>query len=509
MESSESVFRDPKFYLSNDSSLDVTAVEQYSLPNGFPARDPFNNHGLQAKYVFSNASTATVASVYPNKEFKMEQKKAPVKPVVEQAFPEGGLAGWATALGAFIIQFCGFGYSTSYGVFQDFYVREYLSKESSSSIAWIGSVNAFLVISGGLLAGRIYDRGHFYALLWGGSALISFSLFMLSLTEKDHFYQVLLSQGFGVGIGVGMIYVPSVAILSHYFRQRRSLVMTIVAAGSSLGAVVHPIMLNNLIPKIGFAKATRANAGLISGLLLIACLIMKTRLPPPTTTPNLKKSLVKFSKDKAYICCIFGFFFFIIGFFYPIFYLQLDSITHHLSPNFAFYSLVVMNASSCIGRIFAGLTAGLFGIGNLVVASTAWCSILIFFMIGISDVASVVLFAGIYGFSSGAYVALMAPMIANLADDVSEIGLRMGIGFTLAGFGSLIGAPIEGALLTSSFIWWRASVFSGVMAAMGCIMYIGMVIFLRKKKRMQETLPVHKVVFESMEVETSVKGSLA
>lgn len=100
MESSESVFRDPKFYLSNDSSLDVTAVEQYSLPNGFPARDPFNNHGLQAKYVFSNASTATVASVYPNKEFKMEQKKAPVKPVVEQAFPEGGLAGWATALGA-------------------------------------------------------------------------------------------------------------------------------------------------------------------------------------------------------------------------------------------------------------------------------------------------------------------------------------------------------------------------------------------------------------------------
>lgn len=30
-------------------------------------------------------------------------------------------------------------------------------------------------------------------------------------------------------------------------------------------------------------------------------------------------------------------------------------------------------------------------------------------------------------------VALMAPMIANLADDVSEIGLRMGIGFTLAG----------------------------------------------------------------------------
>lgn len=129
---------------------------------------------------------------------------------------------------------------------------------------------------------------------------------MLSLAEEGQYYQVFLSQGLGVGIGVGMIYVPSVAILSHYFRRRRSLVMTVVATGSSLGAVVHPIMLNNLLPKIGFAKATRANAGLISGLLLLACLIMKTRLPPPATSPDLRKSLVKFSKDKAYVFSTLG-----------------------------------------------------------------------------------------------------------------------------------------------------------------------------------------------------------
>lgn len=116
---------------------------------------------------------------------------------------------------------------------------------------------------------------------------------------------------------------------------------------------------------------------------------------------------------------MYRFFLFIIGFFYPIFYLQLDSITHHLSPNFAFYSvvivffisdldlphpfqLVVMNGCSCIGRIFAGFSGGLFGIGNLVVFSTGCCSILIFFMIGISEVSSVVLFAAVYGFFSGA-----------------------------------------------------------------------------------------------------------
>ncbi|KAJ7046294.1 hypothetical protein C8F04DRAFT_1063903 [Mycena alexandri] len=40
---------------------------------------------------------------------------------------------WATVLGAFLIQFCGFGYTTSFGVYQDFYVRDYLSQSSPSA----------------------------------------------------------------------------------------------------------------------------------------------------------------------------------------------------------------------------------------------------------------------------------------------------------------------------------------------------------------------------------------
>ncbi|KAF8957730.1 MFS general substrate transporter [Flammula alnicola] len=422
-------------------------------------------------------------------ESESEKKGEVASKAVQPAgpsFPEGGFKAWATVFGAFLIQFCGFGYTTSYGVFQDYYVRIHLTNESASTISWIGSINAFLVVAGGLLAGRVYDRGYFYQLLYGGSLLISFSLFMLSLTKPNHYYQVLLSQAFGVGIGIGMIYVPSIAVLSHYFQRRRSLVMTLVASGSSLGAVVHPIMLNNTLDKLGFPTATRANAGLISGLLLISCLSMRTRLPPPAMTPSLKKALIKFSKDKAYLFCTSGFLFFIMGLYFPLFYIQLDSIKHNLSPSFSFYSLVILNGSSFFGRIAAGFLAGIAGVGNLVIASTLCCSILIFAMIAISNVASVVTIAIIYGFWAGVYVALMAPMVANLADDISEIGLRMGIGFTLAGVGGLIGTPIEGALLTSQYHWWRAGVFSGIMALTGCACYSGMVFFLHQKLRRKE-----------------------
>lgn len=58
--------------------------------------------------------------------------------------------------------------------------------------------------------------------------------------------------------------------------------MTFVLAGGALGTAIHPIMLNYLLNgPLGFANAVRASAGLVSGLLLIACLCMRTRLPPP------------------------------------------------------------------------------------------------------------------------------------------------------------------------------------------------------------------------------------
>ncbi|THH00733.1 hypothetical protein EW026_g1870 [Hermanssonia centrifuga] len=65
---------------------------------------------------------------------------------------------------------------------------------------WIGSVNAFLVIGGGLVAGQLYDRGHFKFAVYGGSLLLSFGLFMLSLAKPNQFYQlVILNFGSFVG----------------------------------------------------------------------------------------------------------------------------------------------------------------------------------------------------------------------------------------------------------------------------------------------------------------------
>ncbi|KAF9064955.1 MFS general substrate transporter [Rhodocollybia butyracea] len=401
--------------------------------------------------------------------------------------PEGGLLDGLQCLELFWCSYAVSG-TSSFGVYQDFYTQVYITNESSSAISWIGSINAFMTIMGGLFAGKLFDRGYFYHLVIGGAILESFCLFMLSLAKPDQYYQVFLSQGLGVGIASGMMYVPSVGVVSHYFRRRRALAMTLVASGSSLGSVVHPIMLNNLLNKIGFAKAARANAGLVSVLLLCACLLMRTRLPPNPAPIGLREAFIKFSKDKAYVLATVGFVIFSSGYYYPLFYIQLDAALHGLNSTFVFYVLVILNAAAFVGRITPGLVVHRLGVPNMLTFGMGACSILIFGMIGLgtegsssAKEASFTVIAVLYGFCAGTYISLATPLLASFAKNQSEMGARIGVGFAFSGIGALIGGPIDGALVTSKFVWWRPALFSGIVTLAGTSCLIAMMLVLKRR----------------------------
>ncbi|OAX31084.1 hypothetical protein K503DRAFT_806390 [Rhizopogon vinicolor AM-OR11-026] len=144
-------------------------------------------------------------------------------------------------LGPLHLEFCMMGYSVSFGVYQDFYAQTYLMNEISSAISWIGSLNVFLISSVGLISGSLYDQGYFYHLMIGGSFLQGFSLFMLSLVKPNQ-YSLLKVW-------------PQVS-------PKHTMVLTFIASGSSLGSIIHPIMLNNLLNgPVGFANGVCASAG--------------------------------------------------------------------------------------------------------------------------------------------------------------------------------------------------------------------------------------------------------
>jgi MFS family permease len=72
----------------------------------------------------------------------------------------------------------------TFGNYQAYYELGELFKASSSDIAWIGSIQSFLVFAIGLFIGPFYDRGHLRPLLLIGIFGLVFGHMMLSLSTK-------------------------------------------------------------------------------------------------------------------------------------------------------------------------------------------------------------------------------------------------------------------------------------------------------------------------------------
>lgn len=60
------------------------------------------------------------------------------------------------------------------------------------------------------------------------------SLFMLSLANPKKYYQLILSQGVGAGLGSGFILVPALSLQAHHWQKRRALAMGIVLTGTAV-----------------------------------------------------------------------------------------------------------------------------------------------------------------------------------------------------------------------------------------------------------------------------------
>ncbi|KAF8645564.1 hypothetical protein AX16_007737 [Volvariella volvacea WC 439] len=322
---------------------------------------------------------------------------------------DSGRTAWMTLAGAWLIQFCTFGYVSAYGVYQDFYTREFLSNSSPSDISWIGSFQIFVQYLLSAFVGRALDAGYFRQLIAVGTVLQVFSMFMLSLAKQGQYYQVFLAQALGMGLGQGLLFLPSLIVIGHHFKRRRAFATGIAVSGVSVGGIVWPIMLNQLSQRTTFANAIRATAGLAAVLLCVANFITKTRprvvSAPAPQPPNIKSIL----RDNAYTVSIAGAFCISLGLFFPYFYLQLYAIDKGVSTNLAFYvallynfpKVAILNSGSVLGRILPNFFADRLGAYNMLLACLVCSAVLAFCIFAVQDFAGIVVFGILYGFFSG------------------------------------------------------------------------------------------------------------
>ncbi|PCH37601.1 MFS general substrate transporter [Wolfiporia cocos MD-104 SS10] len=423
---------------------------------------------------------------------------------------DAGRTAWLTVAGAWMVQFATFGYVSAFGVYQDYYTTTFLARETSSNIrcaprprprprshapSWIGSLQLCLMYAPGVFVGRAFDKGLFHHIEIVGGLLYVFSIFMLSLARPGQYYQVFLAQAVGMGLGLGLTFLPSLSIVSHHLRRRRALAVGIVTSGASAGGIVFPILLNRLIadPRVGFANAVRISGALVAALLIVANAIMRTRAPPKqsirmhTDDSWLAGLRHRCAEIKAIICdapylwSILGAFLTNLGVYVPLFYLQLFAEDHGVDARITTYCLAILNAGSTLGRLLPPSFADRTGVYNMLLPAIAACAALAFAIFGATSSAGVILVGLLFGFASGAYISLIPSLLVALCNNLGELGVKMGLAYTAVALAMLVGTPIAGALLGTArasagaqgLLWWRAIIFTGVRLTLAWVLIAG------------------------------------
>ncbi|KAH6663293.1 major facilitator superfamily transporter [Plectosphaerella plurivora] len=373
--------------------------------------------------------------------------------------PDGGTEAWLQVLGSWAILVDTWGLVNTFGVFQAYYERELLSGVSASDISWVGSLQGALLMMGGIISGPLFDAGYFKHELLVGIFLIVLGQFMTSLATK--YWHIVIAQGVCIGLGCGLTFLPSTAILSQYFHRRRAFVMGIASTGSPLAGMLFPIAFARLEPSIGFGWTCRVIAFILLALSIVPAVFMHARTPPS----GQMRSLVDMSafKDASFCFIMAGSFFGFLTLYVAFFYIQVFAVRHSIGPeHFAPYFVTILNAGSIPGRVVPNYLADKLGALNVMLAVLFSSAVVMWGWIGITNFAGLVVFALLYGLFSGGVVSMTPTVVVKLTTDMSRVGTRMGMLMFASGTTLLIGTPIAGAILGDfSRARWLATIGYG------------------------------------------------
>lgn len=380
--------------------------------------------------------------------------------------PDEGVMPWVQVAGSFCLMFASWGSVMSYGSFQQYYKSTPITGETSSStIAWIGSLQVFLLMLGGALTGTLYDSGRFRAMLYVGSFLMVFGLMMTSMCHS--YWQFILAQSICAGSGMGLVALGALATTGTWFVKRRGLAVGIGSTGASVGGIVMPIALRHLIPQVGFPWAVRVMAFIVAGILMLPLAVSQQRLRPNKRDTLLDiRSLLQIDFGLFWLSIFLAF----MGFFVFFTFIESWAVatgldTHGLPP---YYILAITNAASISGRIFPNFLSDTIGPLNIQAPATLIAGVLVLAWIPAHSLGSVLAVSILYGFFSGSLVSLPPSSIASMTADMGELGGRIGMAFLAMAFGSLIGAPVAGAIVQNSG-YDGARVYGGCMILAGAV----------------------------------------
>ncbi|KAE8144377.1 putative MFS monocarboxylate transporter [Aspergillus avenaceus] len=399
--------------------------------------------------------------------------RAPMSRVTTDAdgnnYPEGGLEAWLVVFGSFMGLFASLGLVNTIGTFQAYLENHQLKDHSSGNIGWIFGMYAFLTFFCGVQIGPIFDAKGPRFLVFAGSVLVV--VMMVALGFCTQYWHFMLVIGVTGGLGASLIFTPAISAIGHFFNEKRGVATGIAATGGSVGGIAFPLILERLFPVIGWAWATRVVALICLILVIVSCLLVKSRLPKkPASKENMLPDFRIFREPKFALTTA-GIFFIEWGLFVPISYISSYALAHGVSSQFSYQILAILNVGSFFGRWIPGFVADYLGRYNTLIATVALCLVAnaCLWLPAGDSVPVMVVYCIIFGFASGSNISLTPVCISQLCK-IENYGRYYATAYTIVSFGTLTGIPIAGEILTRcNGEYWGLITFTICCYALGLI----------------------------------------
>jgi MFS transporter, OFA family, oxalate/formate antiporter len=345
---------------------------------------------------------------------------------------------WVVVAAAFTLMFVGFGAAYSFAAFFSAFEAQFGA--SRGEIALVFSLCAFLWFSSGAPAGMLADRFGARRVASAGVACLVLALWLASTAESLELLYATYS--IGIGIGVGLVYVPSVGAVQPWFSANRAFASGLAVAGIGAGNFAGPLLAAWWIDLFGWRGAYLALAAFVLVLGGIAAALLK---PKSRDTSRILEGipLREALKSTPFWLLFISLMLSCTGLFVPMVHLgpYATDAGYTEAQGVALVSLI--GVGSLVGRFTIGAPADRIGRLPSLCLMYAGLGIMFFLWAVASAYWVLVVFALVFGVCYGAYVALLPTIVMDLYGPRSVSGI-IGCLYTGCGLGTLVGPWLAG-----------------------------------------------------------------
>ncbi len=369
---------------------------------------------------------------------------------------------WATFFALATI----FGVSYSFAAFFASFAAEFDAQRADVALVFGLSGGVYFVFGAG--AGMLADRLGPRAVTCSGMLLIAAGLLLCSVAES--MFTVYVAYGVGVGLGIALVYTPSIACVQPWFTQRRGLAAGLASAGIGAGTVAVPLIATAAIAALQWRGAMRALA--LGVLVLGLCATWLLRRAPSANAaghgqiPGL--SLAEALRDRRFRWLYASVVLAAPSMFIPFAHVSAAARDLGIDAARAVGLVGLIGVGSLVGRFVIGALADRLGrtLTLLLMQGSMGLSVLAWLAAG--SYPMLAFFALWFGLSYGGIVSLLPAICMDLFGARAVAGI-IGTLYSGAALGNLLGPMLAGWVFdhagTYVPVLWACMALSALAAA--------------------------------------------